>query len=166
MHKKNFLTLIVIIGVVAFYFIFDGNSNISNKKEKETNFVEKIKVVHMFVGDMHTFTGEINLPTPCHILSSKVFIAESYPEQITIAFDRTTEADLCAQIITPEPFTVSFEASKEAVIKMTLDGKDLSFETTELEAPKSEDTPDILGDKDGSSSAESVLEFEKNIIDE
>ena len=71
----------------------------------------------------HIIAGEIDLPTACYVLGTNAIVAESMPEQVTIAFTATTQGDVCAQVITTERFKVNFTASKDAVIKATWNGK-------------------------------------------
>ena len=112
--------------------------------------IDTISVVHAFVGGSHSYTGEINLPTPCHELSHTVTIAESFPEQVTIDFVATTETKECTQYIIPEPFSVSFMASSEAQVSMTLNKEPLLFKEISL------DVPDIFEEYEESTTTEEV----------
>lgn len=85
--------------------------------------VQTINAKHQFVGGKHIVAGEVDLPTPCHILATDVVVAESLPEQVTINFTSSTQADFCAQVITPARFKVEFNASENASIKATWNGK-------------------------------------------
>lgn len=140
MNKKGFILIAGIIFIVI--LCLSGGDDIEqgpNSIIDNVNSVGKIKVAHMFVDGTHMFTGEINLPTPCHTLEHKVIIAKSFPEQATIVFESESEVDSCVQMIMPEPFFVSFDASKEAVLKITFDGENVPFEIVDVEAPVPEE---------------------------
>lgn len=88
---------------------------------------EGITVEHSYVDGVHTYTGEINLPTPCHELSNSVEIKHTQPEQVSINFIATTRSEMCTQVVSREPFSVVLSASADAVVHMTLNGKELPF---------------------------------------
>ncbi|MEX0934859.1 MAG: hypothetical protein WDZ70_00855 [Candidatus Paceibacterota bacterium] len=79
---------------------------------------QEIQAIHTFSAGTHTLRGEIDLPTPCHTLTHDVMIAESFPEQVTINFQtEVNDQVVCAQVITPSAFEISFEASEDASIR-------------------------------------------------
>ena len=82
-----------------------------------------ITAKHQFKDGTHIIAGELNMPTPCHILDWETLIAESFPEQVTINFNLSTQAEVCTQVITPTRFLVEFQASEEASIRATLNGE-------------------------------------------
>lgn len=130
------LSLIVVIGLLvgaAYYFTtkqqddsYDpivqnpNGSDFSDDIDAERSITAR----HQFQDGTHTLTGEIELPTPCHELSYTVAVRESFPEQVSIDFTSSAPADaVCAQVITPKPFEVVFEASEEALITATMNGE-------------------------------------------
>jgi hypothetical protein len=83
-----------------------------------------IIATHRYLGGTHTISGEIDLPTPCHEIETNLIIRKSYPEQVTIEFAISSPNDvICAQVISPHPFTVSFDAAEEALITATRNGE-------------------------------------------
>lgn len=133
--------IIFILGILLF-FIIGGMLFLSSKKEGEQNILTNrvhpddsggianrdfVPIGHSYMNGTHTFSGKIMLPTPCHQLFSDVQIAESFPEQVVINFTITNKTEKCAQVITPEPFNVSFQASESAVVRMTLNGKEMAY---------------------------------------
>lgn len=85
-------------------------------------------VGYSFENGVHTYTGSIKLPTPCHTLSHEVQLSEEAPITATIHFTigDPSPDQICAQVITEVPFTVSFEAPENiAPAKATLNGKPL-----------------------------------------
>lgn len=84
---------------------------------------ETITAKHQYKNGNHIVAGEVNMPTPCDILTVNTRVAESFPEQVTIEFVSTRSSDVCAQVITPVRFRVDFKASAQAVIKATWNGQ-------------------------------------------
>ena len=88
-----------------------------------------ITAKHQFEGGHHIIAGEVDLPTPCHILDWNVIRraqdneAETLPPKVTIAFTATTQADTCAQVITPARFKIEFDADENVAIDATMNGK-------------------------------------------
>lgn len=101
--------------------------------------ISRIDAKHFYIDGTHTLAGEVMMPTPCDLLEANASVAESMPEQVTIAFTVTNEADMCAQVITPQRFMVSFDASPEATFSATLEGRAVElnvFEAEEGETPE------------------------------
>ena len=84
---------------------------------------EMLTITRAYSDGTHTITGEVMKPTPCHELTYDVMVAESYPEQVTIAFTTMSSAEMCAQVITAEPFTISLEVAEAASFVITVNGK-------------------------------------------
>lgn len=87
--------------------------------------ITRIDGKHFFDGKTHTVVGEIPMPTACDLFNWSVRIAESMPETVTIDFDVINNAEMCAQVVTPQRFKVSFDASEGATIKATLEGREV-----------------------------------------
>ncbi len=87
--------------------------------------ITRIDGKHFYEDGTHTVVGEILMPTACDLLNWSTRIAESFPETVTIDFDVINNAEMCAQVITPQRFKVSFEASEQATIRATLEGRDI-----------------------------------------
>jgi hypothetical protein len=102
-----------------------------------------VNAVHFFENGQHTVIGDLMMPTPCHLIQSDVRVAESMPEQVTIELSIVNNAEVCAQVLTPQRFRVDFAASEKATISLTLDGKQT---TLNLRDAESGETPDDLGD--------------------
>jgi len=89
--------------------------------------ITRIDAKHYFIDGKHTLAGEINFPTPCDLLETKVVVAESYPEQVTVEFNVINNAQNCIQKITPQRFKVDFEAGPAAVIKAVFMGRPIDL---------------------------------------
>jgi hypothetical protein len=135
MEKKHILFIIGIIVIVAVLFGFsfffsqrggdvgDGAAAVTEGLPDSQAPKETITAKHQYKDGMHIVAGEITVPTPCHILEADAVVSKSIPEQVTIRLKSSTQADACAQIITPARFKVEFKASPNAVISMTFNGK-------------------------------------------
>jgi hypothetical protein len=72
-----------------------------------------------FKDGIHTYTGQIELPTPCHSLERDISIAGFAEEEVVkvnFSIIPPEEGILCAQVIAVRDFEVSFQASENAEI--------------------------------------------------
>lgn len=71
---------------------------------------------HQFSNGVHTYSGSMTLPTPCHTLEHTYLVAESFPEQISIEFSvNAPDPDvMCIQVVQDAEFTVEVQASEQA----------------------------------------------------
>lgn len=88
---------------------------------------ERITAKHFFIDGTHTLVGEIDMPTPCDLLEYDTVVQESMPEQVRVDFTVINNADTCAQVITPQRFMVTVDASKDAVFTATLRGESVTL---------------------------------------
>lgn len=107
------------------------------------SYVERIDAVQFINNGLHTFVGEVNLPTPCDLLEVDAVVMESMPEQIRLNFTLVNE-DIddevaCPQVITPQRFMVDIQASKEASVSAELMGRTIELN---LRPPQAGETPD------------------------
>lgn len=136
-------TVSIIAGIVALVFVAGGisywisgmpfqaknqtasvtSSQLAQQSGEVKPVHETITAKHQYKNGNHIVAGEVNMPTPCDILTVSARIAESFPEQVTIDFVSTTSADICAQVVTPARFKVNFQASAQAIIKATWNGQ-------------------------------------------
>lgn len=125
--------IIVVIAVILLIVLLPGGSatdkDTPQVSDDVTSYVpDEIRAIHEFEGGTHTLTGEVDLPTPCHTLTHDVSVAESFPEQVTINFETEVDEDIvCAQVITPTSFEVTFDASEEASIATRFNGTNVEL---------------------------------------
>jgi hypothetical protein len=129
---SKIITVIIILILIAlgmYYFAPDSFKFWQNQTAAPIEAIlptapqhERITAKHQFKNGSHVVAGEVNVPTPCHILTTSAHIAESFPEQVTIAFVSQSNAEFCAQVITTARFKVDFNASENATIKATWNG--------------------------------------------
>ncbi len=103
--------------------------------------ITRIDATHFYIDGTHTLVGELLMPTPCDLLNWDSMVAESMPEQVTVAFSVINNSDMCIQKITPQRFSASFTASENASIKATLNG--VPVELNLIPAPKGERPEDF-----------------------
>jgi len=117
------VVLVVILGFVWWSLGTKKNGSVLVGDTQTTSLPESITVNHYFNNGEHSLEGTLTLPTPCHSLSYDAIVAESYPEQVMVKFVTKPGEGLCTQILADKFFRVAFNASKDAVISATLDGK-------------------------------------------
>ncbi|OHA57938.1 MAG: hypothetical protein A2114_02275 [Candidatus Vogelbacteria bacterium GWA1_51_14] len=131
-EKKFPITLVVIIvliiaGLGWAWWANRGDLDDSTDTATSTGDLidsgQLITAKHQFIDGRHIVAGEIDLPTPCHLLNTQVQVAKSLPEQVTINFSATSTGEACAQVITPTRFKVEFAAREDASIKATWNGQ-------------------------------------------
>lgn len=91
--------------------------------ELEYPSVTRITAKHFVEDGTHTFVGEIPMPTPCDLIETDAVVRESMPEQIELQFSVINTADTCAQVVTPQRFSVEAPASPEATVSATFQGR-------------------------------------------
>lgn len=83
----------------------------------------RIDAKHYFIDGLHTFVGEIEMPTPCDLVEVNSVVRESMPEQIQLDFTVINNSEMCAQVITAQRFLVEATASEEATVSATFMGR-------------------------------------------
>lgn len=103
---------------------------------------EIINAKHQYREGKHTYAGTLGLPTPCDLLQSDVIRDPLNPNKVGLAFKSVYEgAELCAQVITPRPFKVTFAAPEKIDLTVTYNGKPIRFNV--FEVPKTENLDDF-----------------------
>lgn len=136
MENKNIMIavgILVLIVVGMFVFAYIKKSELAEEQTTVTPVVDqrdvpyaditRVDAKHFFINGEHTLVGEILMPTQCDLLSWSTQVAESMPEQVTVAFDIVNHSEVCTQVITPQRFKVEFSASENASIRATLEAR-------------------------------------------
>lgn len=132
-RRSIVLIVIVFVLIIVGMFTFTGLM----KKEVEVKVVPDVQVEkpvpypgitridakHYFIDGLHTFVGEIEMPTPCDLVEVNSLVRESFPEQIQLDFTVINNAETCAQVITAQRFLVEAKASKDATVSATFMGR-------------------------------------------
>lgn len=117
----------------------DTSSQVSNNND----YVQLVNVKHQYKNGTHTYAGTIDVPTPCHTLTSSVGNDASSPLAYTLLFTSTASSQPCAQKVTAKPFKISFAGPKTITISGTLNGKKLRLNIFELRADQDIDSYDM-----------------------
>lgn len=122
--------LLIVIGGTYYFSSREKNTELTQLPDKEvpgavlSEDVFRINAKHSFKNGKHIVAGEIEVPTPCHSLSVDTLFRESSPEQVTLAFNTKSDADVCAQVISSRRFKMEFNAEQNARIGATFNGKE------------------------------------------
>lgn len=129
------IILILLLGGLWFYFgAVDTGVERVPEGEEETGYVPQIiNAKHQYRDGMHTIAGEVDLPTPCHLLETGSVVEVREPEEdfATVNFTTTGGDEVCAQVITPARFIQSFSASDEAEIGAIWNGNPVQLNLVE-----------------------------------
>lgn len=128
MNKATLTTIIVIIGLLLIgWLLFWRNdpiaSNVTPPAEEEIqDSGMRITAKHEFSDGTHIIAGEVSLPTPCHILTTESRVTNEGAD-VLISFESSTQAETCAQVITPARFKIEFEAREDVVFSALWNGE-------------------------------------------
>jgi hypothetical protein len=124
------LFLLIVVGMFTFAFLKRGEQvSVVVPQVPEANEpvaypeITRIDTKHFFIDGVHTYVGEIMLPTPCDLLDVTAIVMESYPEQINLDFTVINNAEVCSQVVTAARFRVDATASELAVTAATFMGR-------------------------------------------
>lgn len=128
MEKRTIILIITLFALIVigmFTYTYIKKSEISQIPTAEVPVVKEdplginIDAKHFFIDGVHTFVGEMTMPTPCDLLEVNSVAQESYPEQIRLDFTVINNSKSCEQIATNQRFMVSAKASSEAKVSAT-----------------------------------------------
>jgi len=128
-------SLLVLIVIAMFMFAYIKRQELTQQEpepaavegvDAEGLKIERVDAKHFYREGRHTVAGEIAMPTPCDLLEANVAVLESFPETAIIGFSVINNSEgQCAQVVTPQRFKVSFEASEDAKIEGRFMGEPL-----------------------------------------
>lgn len=98
--------------------------------------IDRINATHYFIDGVHTFVGQIDMPTPCDLLQTAAAVSKSVPEQVSLTFTTLNNDPACTRVITAQRFKVEATASKDAIITATFLGVPVELNLTP--APRGE----------------------------
>jgi hypothetical protein len=135
MDKRSIILVIslfalIVIGMFVFAYLKRSEMAIEqplvqNNETEEVLYPEitRIDAKHYFVDGLHTFVGEIIMPTPCDLVEAESVVMESSPEQVRLDFSVINNSEMCAQVVTAQRFKVEASASAEAVMTANFMGR-------------------------------------------
>ena len=120
MKKNNIILIVVLIIVVIGISFVSINKNKVEDPSLRDEMIEKeeqrpeitLDVKHQYKDGEHVFVGNIELPTPCHSISSEIV-----PNEGSLELKITTLAPaadvMCVQVIADKTFKVTYKSSNE-----------------------------------------------------
>ena len=120
------VSILAVISLTAIFIIYNRNfkdtdNNIQNPTTDNTIEQDNFKLETEYLGDSkwkYTITG--TLPNPCYTYDIESLVMESSPEQVNISIDITENDGICAQVIQEVNEVETFQASKDAQIKLII----------------------------------------------
>ncbi|MAF59490.1 MAG: hypothetical protein QF858_02790 [Candidatus Pacebacteria bacterium] len=135
--QKTLISVAVLVLVAVFVYVSIDRIPIESLTKGNG---EGIVAKHFYDGKVHKVVGTVDLPTPCHYLETKIAVAESFPEQVTILLTPMSNSEMCAQVITEQTFIASFAADGRASISTKLNGENVPLELVEVESDRDLET--------------------------
>ena len=118
--------IIIIIGLVFFFRETPSPQDVGDAIiEEPVVEQESFDITRTFEDGVHTISGVVTLPTPCHLLQENVRVAESLPEQIFITLTTQATDGICIQVLDAREFSIDVEASEEAAVSLSINGVDV-----------------------------------------
>lgn len=130
------LLIILTALVYGYEFIFKKPIIESPTVEQEEVQKQKVEIKEQYKDSIYTFVGMLDLPTPCHMFSAKTNKISDTKYQIAITTINPKEDVVCAQVITPKPYKVSFKAPENIEITILIDGAE--YQTNRFVIPSEE----------------------------
>jgi hypothetical protein len=94
--------------------------------EEDSGFdIARIDAKHFYAmpQGVHTLAGEILMPTPCDLIDTNVALVDDRTRAIVSFGVINNSGGACAQVATPQRFSVSFEAPEGIAIEAYFMGK-------------------------------------------
>ena len=153
-NKKNTALVVgaIVVVLIAIGLYFSLTSENTDTPTDQTavdqlpgsdEYVQTINVKHQFKNGVHTFAGEIDLPTPCHTLAYNVVKDSTNTKAFNLVFSATAGISPCAQVITAKAFKLAFEGPIDATFLATLNGGKLRLNIFEVKAGEDLDSFNI-----------------------
>ncbi|MCF7815506.1 MAG: hypothetical protein K9M10_01955 [Candidatus Pacebacteria bacterium] len=134
-HKGIVASVVVLALIITGMFVFAFLKRAEIEEAKPTQITEvvdsdspyknitRIDAKHYYITPRHTIVGEIIMPTPCDLLNWSTRSGGVVSNQVTVDFEVINHAESCADVITPQRFSVPFDADEDALITATFNGR-------------------------------------------
>lgn len=141
MNKQMIISVILFLLIVGgmFGYVYYKQAQLTNQAEPtqeepdpsvlgtKFDYIERIDVKHFYIDGVHTYVGELAMPTPCDLLNVSNAVQESYPETIVINFDVINNSETCIQVVTNQRFRTDAPASAEASVVAYFEGRQIEL---------------------------------------
>jgi len=139
MYTRAVLGIVVVAGIIlAVFFFWPGAENEPKDIVEDTSAAivdvkDDVVIEHLFDDGVHTISGVVTLPTPCHELQENIRIAESFPEQVSIDLAIVDTGGVCIQVIDDREFSIDVEVDEAASFTLSIDGVTIPVPTLVIE---------------------------------
>lgn len=130
MWKRIIIIAVLILVLLAITFVSqtlpskEAEAPLINQEEQEDAFVEPLTIKHQYKDGMHTFVGDIELPTPCYAYNA--FIEDTDDEKvknIVVEYQKDENIDSCVQVITTANFRIAYEGPEDLQFNLLENGQ-------------------------------------------
>jgi len=145
------IAVIILIGTIGFFIVSFQKSSIDTaQREQEvasttawenTPAEQPVSVLitpktivtakHAYQNGIHTFAGEVPLPTSCHILEQSILASKDKMHIFITLTSSIKTNQICAQVITPARFKLVINAKKNATVTTILNGQEITLNLIE-----------------------------------
>jgi len=149
MNNKFLWGLLVVVAAVligAYVYNKDKQESLEqNRNQIITDEIQRpsvtINAKHQFKDGQHIFVGLVELPTPCHKISTNV---ERVENETIINVNYSSEGEICTEVITEKEFKISFEGKVDDNIIAKLNGELVNLNIFEVDPTKNIDEVKIF----------------------
>lgn len=136
----------IIFGVTLYYSLApeeeaQAPEETATEEPADAFVPQVVNALHEFQDGTHTIAGEIDLPTPCDVLEAEATVEARGQETdlATLQFRTINESEVCAQVVTPASFRVTFDAAENADITAVWNGQPVRLNLVEVESEENLD---------------------------
>lgn len=149
MNNKILWTLLLVAAIIligAYNYNKEKTEKLDQGREQAiTDQVQKssitINAKHQFKNGQHIFVGLVELPTPCHKITTSV---ERIDSETIININYASTTEVCADVVTEKEFRVMFEGKANENIIAKLNGEIVNLNIFEVSADKNIDEVKIF----------------------
>lgn len=141
--------------ILLFFIALLSGAYIYNKDKRENLYQERqnliqeesqrpsmtLNIKHQYKDGTHFIVGVVELPTPCHKITTNVTKNES---ETILDIDYSSNAEVCAETITEKEFRVSFTGAADENIIAKLNGELINLNLFEIDPTKNIDEVEIF----------------------
>lgn len=128
--RRATLAIIVFIVLLVLSWLFLAQGLLSldmfrgARPEPAERADDTLTIYHSVLGEEHFYRGTIDLPTPCHTLTSSVTVSggKSRAALIALRIEEPPQGAACAQTLDPQQFKVSLSSREVPTVTLTFNG--------------------------------------------
>ncbi len=130
-QRRSILAVLAFIAGIAAIWIFlayvlsyiergEGQEEPRNEVGELVPFI----LSHTREGEVHSYSGSLDLPTPCHALKSSISVVGGVARKATIGLEvqEPSEGTICAQVIDEQEFAVSVTSAVVPDVSLHVNG--------------------------------------------